>query len=53
LNMFVYPALPAAALPDVFVKYAPVVESPVILNPQPIAEKRDELIRVWTETVVR
>ena len=53
LNMFVYPALPSAALPDVFVKYTPIVESPVILNPQSIAEKRDELIKVWTEIVVR
>ncbi len=53
LTMFVYPALPSAALPDVFVKYTPLVESPVILNPQSIAEKRDELIKAWTETVVR
>ncbi len=53
LNMFVYPALPSATLPEVFVKYTPAVESPVILSPQIIADKREALIKEWTEIVVK
>ena len=53
LNMFVYPALPSAALPDVFVKHSAPVESPAILSPQVIAEKREALIKEWTEIVVK
>ncbi|MEK7327321.1 MAG: thiamine ABC transporter substrate-binding protein [Chloroflexota bacterium] len=53
LNMFVYPALPSATLPDVFVKYTPPVESPVILGPQTIADKREALIKEWTEIVIK
>ena len=53
LNMFVYPALPSATLPDVFVKYTPLVELPVILSPQTIADKREALIKEWTEIVVK
>lgn len=53
LNMFVYPALPSAALPEAFVQYSGTVESPVILDPQTIAEKRDALIKAWTEIVVK
>ena len=53
LNMFVYPALSAATLPDVFAKHAAPVNSPVILSPQVIAEKREALIKEWTEIVVK
>lgn len=53
LNMFVYPALPSATLPDAFVKYTPAVESPVILSPQTIADKREALIKEWTEIVIK
>lgn len=53
LNMFVYPVLPGAALPDVFVKYTGKVESPVLLDPKTIADNRDRIIQVWTETVVK
>ncbi|MEK6574895.1 MAG: thiamine ABC transporter substrate-binding protein [Chloroflexota bacterium] len=53
LNMFVYPALPSATLPEAFVKYSGTVESPIILDPQTIAEKRDALIKEWTEIVVK
>ncbi|HLB49374.1 MAG TPA: thiamine ABC transporter substrate-binding protein, partial [Anaerolineales bacterium] len=53
LNMFVYPALPSATLPEAFVKYSGTVESPIILDPRTIAEKRDALIKEWTEIVVK
>jgi thiamine transport system substrate-binding protein len=53
LNMFVYPALASASLPEVFVKHAAPVESPIVLSPQIIAEKREALIKEWTEIVVK
>jgi thiamine transport system substrate-binding protein len=53
LNMFVYPVLPSAVLPEVFVKYSGQVEAPVILDGATIAANRDRLIREWTEIVIR
>jgi len=53
LNMFVYPALPSAQLPDAFVKYSGQVESPIILDATTIAERREALIETWTEIVVK
>ncbi|HLF03078.1 MAG TPA: thiamine ABC transporter substrate-binding protein [Anaerolineales bacterium] len=53
LNMFVYPVLPSAQLPEAFVRYSGEVESPIILDPQTIAENRERLIQEWTEIVVR
>ena len=53
LNMFVYPVLPTAALPDVFVKYAAPVESPVVLSAQEIADTRDALLRQWADTMTK
>jgi len=53
LNMFVYPTLTGAALPDAFVKYTGNVQQPVALDPKSIADNRDRLIQEWTETVVK
>jgi thiamine transport system substrate-binding protein len=53
LNMFVYPVLPGAALPEVFIKYTGKVEAPVLLDPKTIADNRDRIIQLWTETVVK
>jgi len=53
LNMFVYPALSSASLPEVFAKHATPVDAPILLSPQVIAEKRDALIKTWTEIVVK
>lgn len=53
LNMFVYPALPSAALPNVFVKYTGQVVAPIVLDPKTIADNRDRIIQLWTETVVK
>jgi len=53
LNMFVYPALPTAQLPDAFVKYSGQVEAPIILDAQAIADNRDRLIKLWTAIVVK
>ncbi len=53
LQMFVYPVLPDAALPAEFVQYADKPENPAYLAPALIAEKREQWIQDWTETVLK
>ena len=53
LNMYVYPVLPDAALPDVFTKYAVVPEKALSLPPSDIAAHRDQWIDEWTNVVLR
>lgn len=53
LQMFVYPVNPAAALPQDFADYAPVVPQPAALDPTAIAASREKWIETWTETVLR
>jgi thiamine transport system substrate-binding protein len=53
LNMFVYPVLPTAQLPEPFIKYSGQVESPIILDARTIADNRDRLIQLWTDIVVK
>ncbi len=53
LKMFVYPVNPAAKLPEVFVQYNQVSETPSTLEPQLIAENRDAWIQAWTDAVLR
>lgn len=53
LNMFVYPVLNGATLPEVFVKHSAKVESPVIMSPDEIDKNRDAVIKSWTEVVVK
>ena len=53
LQMFVYPVLPDAALPDEFTKYAQAPEQTASLAPDVIAEKRDEWIQAWTDVVLK
>lgn len=53
LNMFVYPALPSAKLPDVFVKFAPVPAKPAALTPEQISANRDRWIQEWTQVALR
>ena len=48
LNMFVYPVNKNAKLPEVFVKYAQVAESPAVLSYSEIASNRDAWIEAWT-----
>ena len=51
LNMFVYPVNKNANLPEVFVKYAQVAESPAVLSYSEIASNRDAWIEAWTEAM--
>jgi thiamine transport system substrate-binding protein len=52
LNMFVYPAITKALLPDAFAKYSVVPEQPLTLPPDEIAANRDKWIEEWTSTVL-
>ncbi|CAG0986814.1 Thiamine-binding periplasmic protein [Anaerolineales bacterium] len=51
LNMFVYPVNKNAKLPDVFVKYADVAQSPATMSPDEIAYYRDAWIEAWTKAM--
>jgi thiamine transport system substrate-binding protein len=53
LQMFVYPVLPDATLPDLFTKFAQTPEQPVTLAPDQIDQHRDEWIDAWTKAVLR
>jgi len=53
LQMFVYPANSRAAIPDVFVKFAPVPADPARLDPKAIEAKRDTWIQRWTQIVLK
>lgn len=53
LQMFVYPVLNGAALPEAFTKYAQTAEQPAALPPADIAQNREAWISAWTETVLR
>ena len=51
LNMFVYPVNKNAQLPEVFVKYAQVAETPATLSSAEIASNRDAWIEAWTQAM--
>lgn len=53
LKMFVYPANGTAALPDLFVQWAPVPTEPAALDPAAIDANREAWIEAWTEVVLR
>jgi thiamine transport system substrate-binding protein len=53
LQMFVYPALPSAPLPEVFTKFAEVPAQSAGLTPAQIDAGREGWIKAWTEIVLR
>ena len=53
MQMFVYPVLPSAQLPDEFIAYAEIPENPASLDVDLIAEMREQWIRDWTQTVLK
>ena len=53
LNMYVYPVIPDAALPELFTKFAVVPPTSLSLPPQDIADNRDHWIDEWTNVVLR
>ncbi len=53
LQMFVYPVLPEASLPEEFTLYNQSPSEPASLDPQVIAENRDAWIQAWTELMLQ
>lgn len=53
LQMFVYPVLPEAVLPEEFNLYNQSPANPARLDPGVIAENRDAWIQAWTELMLR
>jgi thiamine transport system substrate-binding protein len=53
LNMYVYPVIPDAALPELFTEYAVVPTTSLSLPPPDIASNRDQWIDEWTNVVLR
>jgi thiamine transport system substrate-binding protein len=52
LQMGMFPVTRGAAIPDAFVKYAPVPSRPAILAPEDIAAHREEWMSRWKETML-
>ena len=52
LTMFVYPVIDVE-LPDEFLEYGARPEDPYRLDPEVVAENRDDWIAEWTEIVLR
>ncbi len=53
LNMFVYPALTSAALPDLFVRFAEIPQDPAQVTAAAIEQNRERWIEQWTEIMLR
>jgi thiamine transport system substrate-binding protein len=53
LQMFVYPVLPAAKLPEAFVQASQVPQKPATLDPELIAQKREAWVQAWTELMLK
>jgi thiamine transport system substrate-binding protein len=53
LKMFVFPANSLAELPEVFVKFAEIPRSPILVAPDAIEANRETWIEAWARTVLR
>lgn len=53
LNMFVYPALTTASLPDLFLQFAETPQDPAHVEPSDIEKNREKWIEQWTEIMLR
>jgi len=53
LNMFVFPVIMGAELPEVFVEYAVIPDEPVTVDSALIDANREMWIEAWTEVVLR
>jgi thiamine transport system substrate-binding protein len=53
LQMFVYPVLPAAELPELFVQFAGAADDPVTVDPRAIDANREQWVAAWTEVMLR
>ncbi|MFZ3151647.1 MAG: thiamine ABC transporter substrate-binding protein [Anaerolineaceae bacterium] len=53
LQMFVYPVLPEAALPEAFVQSSQVPANPATLDPALVAENREAWVQTWTDLMLK
>jgi len=53
LTLFVYPVNPDVVLPDVFTEFSVIPDEPFTMEPDRIAEHRQEWQEQWTEIVLR
>jgi len=53
LQMFVFPVLPDASLPEAFTRASAVPAKPASLEPQVIAAQRDGWVRAWTDLMLK
>ncbi len=53
MQMWVYPVLTDAKLPELFRRFAPAPSRPVIMDPKEIGDNRDRLIADWTRIVLK
>ena len=51
-QMYMYPAVPGTTLPEEWVKFAPLSESPFAVPAAEISASRDQWIRDWTAKVI-
>jgi thiamine transport system substrate-binding protein len=52
-NMYVYPVNADAELPPAWARWAPAADDPWEVDPEDIAEHRDEWLRAWGDLVTR
>ena len=53
LNMFVFPVVEDAELPEIFEEYAQIPENPAAMDPALIEDNREEWIQSWSEVMLR
>ncbi|GGV32513.1 thiamine ABC transporter substrate-binding protein [Streptomyces griseoflavus] len=53
LNMFVYPVVEGARVPEDFARFGPQAKAPQTMEPAKIAENRDQWVKSWTSLVLR
>lgn len=51
-TMYMYPAVPDIELPADWKKYAPLADDPIAVDPQVIAQNRDQWVKDWTGLVL-
>ncbi|AZM59788.1 MULTISPECIES: thiamine ABC transporter substrate binding subunit [unclassified Streptomyces] len=53
LNMFVYPVVEGAEVPEEFTEFGPQAKEPQTMDPAKIAENRDQWVKSWTSLVLK
>ncbi|MET7296488.1 thiamine ABC transporter substrate-binding protein [Streptomyces griseoloalbus] len=53
LNMFVYPVREVAQVPKEFAEFGPQAKDPETMDPEKIADNRDQWVKSWTSLVLK